>query len=312
MFGKKKETQGEVQQLKELAELDERFFSQAAEEKEMFFATVSEQEESFRQVTADAGQLTENIKNAAALAADNVRTEEELLQQLAEHEAALADDERKRAALVQKLREIHGELTGLVDENKHFTSPSKYLSAVPAQQRTEHEAAREELSQMEEYGRQMGVLALNAAIEAGRLGDAGRQFVAAAEDIRVYASRYDSAIGQARERLAKSEAQITELEEQIHRLVTLLKENNVSIAKLMKACGEAADTYGEAADRDCSGLVNAVTMLRGGDEEIVKSEERNRMQMEDLAEEFLAQEKNHKELVRAVDPLYRHIIERKA
>ena len=59
-------------------------------------------------------------------------------------------------------------------------------------------------------------------------------------------------------------------------------------------------------------IMNQVTTLRNADEEIVKSEERNRMQMEDLAEEFVAQQKNQKEIAQMVDPLFRHVIERKA
>ena len=55
-----------------------------------------------------------------------------------------------------------------------------------------------------------------------------------------------------------------------------------------------------------------MSTLRNADEEIVKSEERNRMQVDDLNEEFLAQQKNQKEIFRMIDPLYRHLIERKS
>ena len=86
----------------------------------------------------------------------------------------------------------------------------------------------------------MGVLALNAAIEAGRMGDGGKQFVTAAETIRVSAGTYDELIDQAHKRLADSDERIAELEEQVHRMVTLLKENNVAMTKLMKSCQEAS------------------------------------------------------------------------
>lgn len=50
---------------------------------------------------------------------------------------------------------------------------------------------------MQDCGKQMGVLALNAAIEAGRMGEGGKQFVTAAETIRVSAGTYDELIDQA-------------------------------------------------------------------------------------------------------------------
>ena len=59
-------------------------------------------------------------------------------------------------------------------------------------------------------------------------------------------------------------------------------------------------------------IQNKMSTLRNADEEIVKSEERNRMQVDDLNEEFLAQQKNQKEIFRMIDPLYRHLIERKS
>ena len=58
---------------------------------------------------------------------------------------------------------------------------------------------------MQDCGKQMGVLALNAAIEAGRMGEGGKQFVTAAETIRVSAGTYDELIDQAHKRLADSD-----------------------------------------------------------------------------------------------------------
>jgi hypothetical protein len=55
-----------------------------------------------------------------------------------------------------------------------------------------------------------------------------------------------------------------------------------------------------------------VTNLRNADEEIVKSEERNRMQTEDLASEFAAQKTHQSEIQDMMDPVFRHVVERKA
>ena len=110
--------------------------------------------------------------------------------------------------------------------------------------------------------------------------------------------------------------QIAELEEQMHHLIGLLKENNIATARLMKSCAEVtrgADAVKEASLSEAlSSVVNDIVGLRNADEEIVKSEERNRMQLEDLAEEFHSQQKNQQEIGQMVDPLYRHVIERKA
>lgn len=59
----------------------------------------------------------------------------------------------------------------MVEENKHFTTPSKFLNEFPVALKAENEKDREELEKMQDCGKQMGVLALNAAIEAGRMGE---------------------------------------------------------------------------------------------------------------------------------------------
>ena len=61
-----------------------------------------------------------------------------------------------------------------------------------------------------------------------------------------------------------------------------------------------------------SGWHRYITILKNADEEIIKSEERNRMQMEDLVAEFEAQQENQKELFGWMDPVFRHVVERKA
>ena len=169
---------------------------------------------------------------------------------------------------------------------------------------------------MEEFGKQMGVLSLQAAIEAGRLGEDGRQFVEAAENIRTYTVNYDKVIAQTREQLEQSDERLNELEKQVHYLITLLKENNIAISKMMKLCQDAvnkADTLSQnPLTDDFIEIQNKMSMLRNADEEIVKSEKRNRMQTNDLNEEFLAQQNNQKEIFRIIDPLYRYLIERKS
>ena len=81
--------------------------------------------------------------------------------------------------MLQNFAQIEQEMAQLVEENKHFTTPSKFLNEFPVALKAENEKTREELEKMQGCGKQMGVLALNAAIEAGRMGEGGKQFVTA-------------------------------------------------------------------------------------------------------------------------------------
>ncbi len=316
MFGKNKVSQEDIEKLKRTVQIDDQFFAEAGSKGEMFRASMAEIKESHRQVDADVAQVKDNVQNVAALANGNVEIEAGLGFAIGECRDAMLAQEQMQERLVADMHTLLDDATKLVDDNKHFTSPSKYMSELPGSLKAQNQQFDEKLDRMQEYGKQMGVLALNAAIEAGRLGESGKQFVTAAEDIRSYAANYDAVIAESRMQLEESEKKIGELEEQMHHLIGLLKENNIATARLMKSCSDVvrqADATGEAKlSEQLAGVVSEITALRNADEEIVKSEERNRMQLEDLAEEFRSQQKNQDEIYQMVDPLYRHVIERKA
>ena len=82
------------------------------------------------------------------------------------------------------------------------------------------------------------------------------------------------------------------------------------MTKLMKSCQEAARQAQEWNRlKPCPNfkeMENQIVVLRNADEEIAKSEERNRMQMEDFTEEMESQKKNFDELLQSMETVYRH------
>ena len=315
MFGKKKEKQETLVRMRNLAQLDESFFAHMKDGKDMFDATAREIVETYQQLEAGLSQIQENIKEASQMAADNGKKEQELTGQLAEYQEQEVQAAEKKEQMLQNFTQMEQEMAQLVEDNKHFTTPSKFLNEFPVTLKAENEETREELEKMQDCGKQMGVLALNAAIEAGRMGESGKQFVAAAETIRASAGAYDELIAQAHKRLVDSDERIAELEEQVHRMVTLLKENNVAMTKLMKSCQEAT-RYAQEWNQlnPCpkfQEMENQVVVLRNADEEITKSEERNRMQTEDFMEEMERQKNNFDEILQSMEAVYRHASDRK-
>lgn len=61
------------------------------------------------------------------------------------------------------------------------------------------------------------------------MGEDGRKFVTAAEEVRVNAEQYTSAVADVLARISGFEETATEAEKQIHALNDLLKENNGSL-----------------------------------------------------------------------------------
>ena len=315
MFGKKKQKQETLVRMRNLAQLDEGFFAHMKDGKDMFDATAREIRETYQQLGAGITQIQENIKEASQMAADNGEKEQELTGQLASYQEQEVQSSEKREQMLQNFAQIEQEMAQLVEENKHFTTPSKFLNEFPVALKAENEKTREELEKMQDCGKQMGVLALNAAIEAGRMGEGGKQFVTAAETIRVSAGTYDELIDQAHKRLADSDERIAELEaenvklkQENDQLLDIVVQMRSTLNRLIARYISSDSQEGNRL-KPCPNfkeMENQIVVLRNADEEIAKSEERNRMQMEDFTEEMESQKKNFDELLQSMETVYRH------
>ena len=131
MFGKNKVSQEDIERLKRTVEIDDQFFADTGSKGEMFHATMAEIKESHRQVEADVAQVKDNVQNAAELAAGNVEIEAGLGRAIGECRDAMLVQEEKQKKLVLDVHQLYEDSTKLVDDNKHFTTPSKYLSEFP-------------------------------------------------------------------------------------------------------------------------------------------------------------------------------------
>lgn len=284
MFGNKK--------MKTLSELNQACFSQILDKKEVFEANISQIEMGDKRVGEDLTQVEENTCSIVENAMLNVETESVLLHTIDEYKEM---QEKAFADYVHLCEGIKDQMEAgmeLVEQNKHFTSPAKYLGEVPSALREKNKSYELHLGEMEECGKKMSVLALNAAIEAGRLGEGGKQFVTVAEEIRQNAISYEKTAATLKEEITESYKQLQELENTIHHMVALLKDSNMGASKLLKKCQHNSKLMQKSAMKDFSEEMDVfrdkVVGLRNLDEEIVKSGERNKLQLTDIGEELQA------------------------
>ncbi len=308
MFGNKNRmSSDEILEMKNKLEATERFVRNVEKSSEILDTNVTEIAESCSRTGEYANQVADNVNSTIESAKSNIDVEASLIHSLDEYGNAVSKTQADIEKLVEKVKEQNEEALKLVDNNKHFTSPSKYLSELPSTFREANQKYSGHIGKMSEYCKQMGVLALNSAIEAGRLGDSGKVFVNSCEVIRTYATNYENEIALMKEEISASNEKIAYLEEQVRHLVGLLKENNVATAKLMKQCGETSDFAGElklGIDFDSiTELKTNVIDLKNAEEEILKSGERNRMQLEDMFAEIETQQKNQEEILKSVLPV---------
>mgnify|MGYP000899394812 CR=1 FL=1 len=190
MFGKKKQKQETLVRMRNLAQLDEGFFAHMKDGKDMFDATAREIRNTYQQLGAGITQIQENIKEASQMAADNGEKEQELTGQLASYQEQEVQSSEKREQMLQNFAQIEQEMAQLVEENKHFTTPSKFLNEFPVALKAENEKTREELEKMQD-----NLIAKQSTVKQ-MLSDKKNEIAGIQKDIKKNASKL-SALEQA-------------------------------------------------------------------------------------------------------------------
>lgn len=276
------------------------FFDRIYQQRVAFETSMTQVEDGRKRVYEDICQVMTNTNQVVNNAMHNIEEESAMILSIDEFSRELKGAVDEYGKVQNELGNQLNAAASLVEENKHFTSPAKYLSEVPNNLKQSCQSYEEQLDEMTEYGKRMGVLALNAAIEAGRVGESGRQFVLAAEEIRQTAVSYEKAAVAMKEEVVASREKIAELEETILHLVSLMKDNNIGAAKLFKRCQETQKAMEQTGIRDFSDdlimIRDRVVNMRNLDEEIAKCGERNKIQLSDIQEDIQNQKQDLAEM----------------
>ena len=207
-------------------------------------------EEQFARMTASRAQMEKEIEEIeqqmqqnGELSENGAQAAGELHNTLITMNNGIATFDANHSVFMEQVKGQNEKVVEIVENNKHFTTPMKHISEAPQALREMRQALGERAERMEELSKTMGVLALNSAIEAGRMGESGTRFVTAAEQVRAYADDYEQEALALKAQLGEAEERITSLEEQVHHLNELLKENNISMGKLYRDCAQNMVAY---------------------------------------------------------------------
>lgn len=270
------------------------------QQRENFEAKAEQIEENRAHVHDEICQVMTNADELMIHATLNIEEASKVIDDMDEFSQKLAGAAGEYSQLIKEIENQSKTVTALVEENKHFTAPAKYLIDVPNTLKQSCQSSQKQLDEMMEYGKQMGVLALNAAIEAGRMGESGKSFVLAAEEIRENADAYEKMALTMKEEVEASYAKIAEMEEMIKRLLAMIKENNLGAANLFKRCQETQKVIEKSSMRDFSEDVilirDKVVNMRNLDEEITKNVQRSKIQLSDIQDEIQNQKKELAEM----------------
>lgn len=290
MFGRKNKIQ---EQIKEA-------LAQINQHKEDFENRMSSVDERGKQMQEDISQVMENTASMTDYAMQNVELESVLIHTMDGFSEEFQSALKEYQQIAEMVKENYEAVTNLVEENKHYTTPSKYLTEIPGKFRQEYQGYERKTEVLAESARQMSVQAVNAAVEAGRMGETGKKFVVASEELRQMALDYEKLALSMKEELEASQERVQELEEYVMRLVSLIKEGNVGTTRLMKKYMTLHKAVESCTMREFSEDValmrDKVVSMRNMDEEMLKASERNKIQLTDIQEELQNQKQELREL----------------
>lgn len=291
MFGSRKNRREE--QIREI-------FSEVSAQRSVFETGMSQIEEGEKHIHTELCQITENSVELVNNATLNIEEESALIHTIDDFSRDLKEAIEGYTKLTEAVSKQMVDITNLVEENKHYTSPAKYLTEAPVSLKKSCESYEKQLETLAENSRQMGVMALNAAIEAGHMGESSKKFVTVSEEIHQAAINYEQVTLSLKEEVISSYKKMKEMEDTIHRLVALIKEGNIATTRLFKKCQETEKMIQNSTMRDFSEDVilmrDKVIAMRNLDEEVAKCAERNQIQLKDIQEEVLNQKRELTEL----------------
>lgn len=314
MFGNKNRVSAEeIAYMKEQLANDRDFFENVNGKADMLRADYEEMEDSRQLEITSLKQFGDNADKVIEFSKDNIDGIATLNDNFTECVKTAAANLENLESAARAIAKQHEDTCALVENNKHFTTPSKTLAEAPAKIKESMNRCADITEQMEQQNKQMSVLALNAAIEAGMLGESGKLFVEAAESIRTASVAYDSAIDAMKAELASADEEIESLKEQVSHLVNLLKDNNVAATKLMKQGVELNRVFSQCDEISVDMIESCrqqIVAIRNTQDEIIKYEDRNKLQIEDVMTEIATQRGNSAEIKTTLDKILDYSKER--
>ncbi len=177
---------------------------------------------------------------------------ERQLKQVTSAAGAISSESERQGERNQKLLQQVGEIAGKQEklrteqreswteagqtEDKEPIDLTKVVAPITAELSHGMDEMRNMLDDVVELGKQMGVISLNAAVEAGRMGEGGKKFVEAAEEVRELSGKYQQATSTLAQQMQlvgmkwqKSKGEIEKAEER-------MKQQYAGLLNARKAC----------------------------------------------------------------------------
>ncbi len=242
----------------------------------------------YRQMESGREKLAEHSVKAREAIEEAIEQEKQRKEKTKDikKQAGRLEKEAERTAgncrrAVARIQGQHEDFLEMIGQSEKFISPLEIVHPAAEEMSREIEEMKKQAGQMSGFGKQMEMLSLNAAIEAGRLGEGGRKFVEAAEEVRGLSGQYCQAAAALDEKMGRLTAMLEDAEEQVAHLTRLLKGQN---ARMERTAGELGENVAKLEEADVQGLSVKMRELAGEMEQAFLGQDGLAKPLEEAAE----------------------------
>ncbi len=268
-----------------------------------FESQIAAQGEMDKELTKVVNRAYETLEETG----ESTKVLEQLAMELTSMRGQMEDEEQD----IRKLQEVADrqieQMAAMVEENKNSMEPVSALQETKTALKNHSDSMQLEVSHMLEYAKQMTVSSLNCAIEAGRMGDSGKGFVEASEDVRMLSSAYERAAQSVARQLDDMGRRLRQLDEQVAALLKSNKDTNASVSRLSKNITQQDEICTRAAERHylekAAAISEYIKKLSQSTQQIDTLQHQTLSDIENIGTSFMNEQEARKGLETIVDQL---------
>lgn len=238
---------------------------------------------------------------------ESTKVMEQLAMELTTMRGQLEDEEQDKKKLQETAHKQKEQLDAFVEGSRKMQEPVKAIQDVKESLTDDAGKMRTGLSQMLDYAKQMTVLSLNCAIEAGRMGESGKRFIEAAEEVRLLSSAYERAAQMSVQQLNGMEKRIGQLEEHTDALSKSCRDSDAYVSRISKTMSEQDEVCARAAERHylekTAAISDNLKKFSQNNDTINSLSHQTLTDIEHLGESFMSEQEARKDLETIVDQI---------
>lgn len=304
MFGKKqeytKELQDRIDQAESELESMQEKMRQAANGTQQMLPCFESQIVAQSEMDKELTKIVSFTHDTMAANHENEQALEQLAIEFTNVRAMLQDDETERNKIKESVHKQAKQADAAAEKNKQCAAFAEQLQKVYKGFAVNVERMQSQLKVMVDFSKDMSVLSLNCAIEAGRLGESGRNFISASEDVRQMSCAYEQAAQAVTSQLAELEEQILEMEKQALGLSKGLSDGQAGITHLTKNISDNVDlcekSVQRATPKKMSALTDYLKKISQNHRTIGMLQQQTLDEMEQIGKSFMDEQEARKEL----------------